>query len=142
VSNAVRLCSDQCRTGPSAPAQPGSFCPDFFGTINNLVSLFTFSFDVVGYSPSQVNPPWLQPDLEKDTNLQIGDKARQWVVSPHHFAGTASLGKVVDDHFKVLGVNGLYVADASVLPKTPRVNTMASIIMIGRLAGLDFPLEI
>ena len=106
------------------------------------MALTTFSFNVFGYSPSQVNPTWLIPDLEKDTNLQIGNKAKQWVVSPHHFAGTASIGKVVDDHFKVLGVNGLYVADASVLPKTPRVNTMASVIMIGRLAGLDFPLEI
>ena len=106
------------------------------------MALPTFSFNVFGYPTSQVNPTWLKPDLRKNTNLQIGDKAKQWLISPHHFAGTASLGKVVDDHFKVLGVNGLYVADASVLPKTPRVNTMASIIMIGRLAGLDFPLEI
>ena len=34
----------------------------------------------------------------------------------HHGAGTASMGKVVDDELKVKGVHGLRIADASVFP--------------------------
>lgn len=40
-----------------------------------------------------------------------------------HPAGTCPLGRVVDVHGRVLGVEGLYVADASVMPTIPRANT-------------------
>ena len=56
---------------------------------------------------------------------------------PHHFAGTARIGDVINDKLKVKGVNGLYVADASALPKTPRVKP-CQLLMLGRLAALDY----
>ena len=40
-----------------------------------------------------------------------------------HPAGTCALGRVVDVHGRVLGTEGLYVADASVMPTIPRANT-------------------
>jgi choline dehydrogenase len=50
--------------------------------------------------------------------------------------GTASLGKVVDSRLRVLGVEGLRVADASVMPTLIAGNTNAPSIMIGeRLAA-------
>ena len=61
-----------------------------------------------------------------------------FLISPHHFAGTARIGDVINDKLKVKGVNGLYIADASALPKTPRVNSMPTVMMLGRLAGLDY----
>lgn len=40
-----------------------------------------------------------------------------------HPTSTCAIGAVVDQECRVLGVEGLYVADASVMPEVPRVNT-------------------
>lgn len=40
-----------------------------------------------------------------------------------HPAGTCAIGRVTDDRCRVLGVDGLLVADASVMPTIPRANT-------------------
>ena len=40
-----------------------------------------------------------------------------------HPTSTCAIGSVVDADCRVLGVEGLYVADASVMPEVPRVNT-------------------
>jgi GMC oxidoreductase len=112
--------------GNVAPQQPGSgTCPTLLA---NALSLFGSSGD---------NPPFNYPNLDS-TNDQDegGDILAQRVVAAHHFAGTAQLGKVVDNRFRITGTEGLYVADASVFPITPPVNAMASTLMIGRLAGV------
>jgi choline dehydrogenase len=55
----------------------------------------------------------------------------------YHPVGTARMGTdgdaqaVVDAHGRVRGVEGLWVADASVMPTIPRVNTNLSCMMIG-----------
>ena len=48
-----------------------------------------------------------------------------------HPVGTASLGTVVDAQLRVLGVEGLRVADVSVLPTLVAANTNAPAMMIG-----------
>ena len=40
-----------------------------------------------------------------------------------HPAGTCAIGEVVDRHCRVVGIDGLLVADASVMPTLPRANT-------------------
>jgi choline dehydrogenase len=40
-----------------------------------------------------------------------------------HPTGTCAIGRVVDERCRVLGVDGLFVADASVMPDIPRANT-------------------
>jgi len=40
-----------------------------------------------------------------------------------HPTGTCAIGRVVDERCRVLGVDGLVVADASVMPDIPRANT-------------------
>jgi choline dehydrogenase-like flavoprotein len=40
-----------------------------------------------------------------------------------HPTGTCAIGEVLDAECRVLGLDGLYVADASVMPEVPRVNT-------------------
>ncbi|CAL8076424.1 unnamed protein product [Orchesella dallaii] len=50
--------------------------------------------------------------------------------SLYHHVGTCSLGKVVDNNLKVIGIDHLRVIDASVMPRTPNGNTQASTIMI------------
>ncbi len=49
--------------------------------------------------------------------------ARETVRNYFHPAGTCPLGSVVDEDGRVLGVDGLVLGDASVMPTIPRANT-------------------
>jgi choline dehydrogenase len=56
-----------------------------------------------------------------------------------HQAGTAKMGRdelsVVDGSLRVYGVQGLRIADASVMPSITTGNTMAPCVMIGERAA-------
>ena len=52
-----------------------------------------------------------------------------------HYVGTCQFGKVVDEEFKVIGVSGLRVADASVLKRPPTINPQSTLMMLGDYAG-------
>ena len=54
----------------------------------------------------------------------------------HHFVATCAVGEVVDGDFKVMGVEGLRVVDASVLPEMPPyAGPAATVYMIAELAS-------
>ena len=51
--------------------------------------------------------------------------------------GRAAIGRVVDREGRVIGVDGVAVADASIMPTIPRANTNLSTVAIAeRLAEL------
>lgn len=72
---------------------------------------------------------------------QLIDWTRQNADSYHHQAGSCKMGldalAVVDPKLRVHGVEGLRVADASVMPVVPSGNCHAAIVMIGERA-VDF----
>ena len=45
--------------------------------------------------------------------------------------GGGSASSVVDQHCRVRGITGLWVADSSIIPQVTRANTNATAIMIG-----------
>ncbi|MBI4571621.1 MAG: GMC family oxidoreductase N-terminal domain-containing protein [Chloroflexi bacterium] len=67
--------------------------------------------------------------------------ARRACGSGYHPCATAPMGApgdplaVVDQYGRVFGVEGLYVADASIMPSVPRANTNLPTIMIGERFG-------
>ena len=69
-------------------------------------------------------------------SARISDRAelRDWIVahtwSYHHPVGTCAMGTVVNDQGSVDGVEGLSVADASVIPDIPSANTYLPTIMV------------
>lgn len=78
------------------------------------------------------------PDL--DTLIADAAQLREWVstgaIPFHHPCGTCRMGDagdpmtVVDDQCRVIGIEGLRVADASIMPCVPRGNTNLPAIMI------------
>ena len=68
---------------------------------------------------------------------------RREVTHTHHLSGTCKMGPasdplaVVDQEGRVHGIDGLRVADASIMPDCVRANTNATTMMIGeRMADL------
>jgi choline dehydrogenase len=56
-----------------------------------------------------------------------------------HHCGTAKMGRddmsVVDGELKVYGIEGLRIADGSIMPQITLANTMAPCVVIGERAG-------
>lgn len=76
------------------------------------------------------------------------DKFWEWYIrhatwSLSHYAGTCKMGSVedemavVDPRLRVIGLDGLRVVDASVLPTLPSGNTQAAVVMVAERAA-DF----
>ena len=76
-------------------------------------------------------------DEELASDELLDDWLRKNSGTSHHISGTCKMGPdsdplaVVDQHLKVKGVQGLRVADASIMPDCIRANTNATTIMIG-----------
>lgn len=66
---------------------------------------------------------------------ELGAYATRTARCYFHPAGTCGIGRVVDPLGRVLGIDGLVVADASVMPTIPRANTNLTTVAIAeRLA--------
>lgn len=83
----------------------------------------------------------LQPGPGVETDAQLDDFLREHVESAYHPCGTARMGRasdpmaVVDPECRVIGVQGLRVADSSVFPQVTNGNLNAPSIMVGEKAA-------
>ena len=79
------------------------------------------------------------PGVEADSDEALDAFIRRACSVTQHPVGTCSMGMgaeaVVDPQLRVIGVEGLRVADASIMPTVPGANTNASAIMIGEKAS-------
>jgi choline dehydrogenase len=77
----------------------------------------------------------LYPGPEVRTAAELRDYVRRTVSSYHHQVGTCKMGidvdAVVDPRLRVYGIDGLRVADASIMPAVTTGNTNAPSLMIG-----------
>jgi choline dehydrogenase len=91
------------------------------------------------------NAPEMRPYVKREalpgnlTGSDLDDFLRDSAMTYWHHSGTAKMGRdrmaVVDGDLRVYGVDGLRVADASVLPRVTTGNTMAPCVVIGERAG-------
>lgn len=83
----------------------------------------------------------LQPGPGVETDDQLDDFLREHVESAYHPCGTARMGRasdpmaVVDPECRVIGVEGLRVADSSIFPQVTNGNLNAPSIMTGEKAA-------
>ena len=83
----------------------------------------------------------LQPGPEVQTDDEIDAFLREHVESAYHPCGTARMGRrsdpmaVVDPECRVIGVEGLRLADSSVFPQVTNGNLNAPSIMVGEKAA-------
>ncbi|KAL2062521.1 hypothetical protein VTL71DRAFT_6787 [Oculimacula yallundae] len=81
-----------------------------------------------------------QPGYHKLTQKNVGTWIKQNLQSEYHPAGTCSMlprkkGGVVDERFRVFGVKGLRVVDASVFPIMPRANLQTLVYAVAERAA-------
>ena len=89
--------------------------------------------------------PWLTGKTNPDQDLQSDDELLDWArregITLYHMIGTARMGPdgdpgaVVDSQLRVRGLQGLRVADASVMPVMPSGNTNAPVMMVAEKAA-------
>ncbi len=79
------------------------------------------------------------PGKEVQSDDEWRDYIRASAIGVYHPAGTCRMGHdamaVVDDRLKVHGLDGLHVADASIMPTVVSANLNATCIMIGERAA-------
>ncbi|MCU7729558.1 GMC family oxidoreductase N-terminal domain-containing protein [Actinoplanes sp. KI2] len=88
---------------------------------------------------------WGVSEIAPGPAVGTRDELRTWVLnnvgSYYHYAGSCKMGvdslAVVDERLRVHGVEGLRVADASIMPSIVSANTHTTTVMIGERAA-DF----
>jgi choline dehydrogenase len=70
-----------------------------------------------------------------DSDADLLAHARRTAQTQYHPTSTCAIGSVVDSELAVLGLQGLRVVDASVMPAVVRGNTNAPTIMIAEKAA-------
>ncbi len=111
-----------------------------------MVAVLRRALDVVEHWPGarKLGPLLVPPPLAARHGYEPGatpsdalleDLARHYSFTVYHLTSTCRMGDVVDAQLRVQGVDGLRVADASVMPNVISGNTNAPSIMIGEKAA-------
>ena len=130
----VRIRSDDDRDPPLL--QPNYIDNEYDRRV--VVKALKFARSVLDSAPMQrIVEIETLPGTAVQTDDEWLDFARRSANSGYHLIGTAKMGPatdpmaVVDARLKVHGLDGLYVADCSIMPDMPSGNTCASAMMVG-----------
>ena len=77
--------------------------------------------------PSDFTPS--RPSVGEDISTYVTENTTSFF----HPVGTCALGTVVDHSGQVMGLPGVFVADASVMPTIPRANTALSVFAVAEM---------
>jgi choline dehydrogenase len=109
--------------------------------LDSLTASLTKVREVAAASPlaSEWGARELYPGPDVRTASELRDYVRRTAISYHHQAGTCKMGidaaAVVDPRLRVYGIDGLRVADASVMPAVTSGNTNAPSLLVGERAA-------
>jgi len=122
---------------------------NYFGDPHDMtvmVAVLRRALDIVAHwpAPRTIGPLLIPPFLAQKhghvegavpSDALLEDLALHYSFTVYHVTSTCRIGSVVDPRLKVMGVDKLRVADASVMPNVVSGNTNAASIMIGEKAA-------
>jgi choline dehydrogenase len=131
------------------PAVHPAIRMNYFGDPHDLrvmVAVIRRALDLAAHWPSHrtIGPLLVPPFLARKHGHREGaplsdafleDLALHFSITVYHLTCTCRIGSVVDQRLRVIGVERLRVADASVMPNVVSGNTNAASIMIGEKAA-------
>lgn len=117
--------------------------PNLSSYVNKSMSTAEFfttlrAIDLTETNGTNRGRPATFPVLPIDPNdeVKLANWVRMYMTSLWHWVGSAALGVVVNNEFVVEGFENLMIVDASVLTNMTRMNPTATIMSLGRYAGL------
>jgi choline dehydrogenase len=129
--------------GPDPAAYP-LINPDYFGEradLDRMTMMVQMARDI--YASKAFTDGWQVSEVAPGPTVASQKDLAAWVVenvgSYYHFAGSCKMGvdpmAVVDPQLRVRGVEGLRVADASIMPAVTSTNPHTTVVMIGERAA-------
>jgi choline dehydrogenase len=148
MAGAIRPASrGSLRLASTDPAAPPLIDPAFLSRESDLDTMVATIELCREIAQQDALAEWRGPELYPGPDVigtALRDYVRRTAITYHHQAGTCRMGvdelAVVDPELRVYGVEGLRVADASVMPLVTSGNTHAPVVMIGERAA-DLVLE-
>lgn len=127
----------------ACPLEPPRIDPNYLSADEDLHTLcdgVERCRELTSHSPlSGLKTSELLPGTRKSKGFGLERSIQAWCQTVFHPIGTCSIGDenlgVVDSNFKVHGVEGLYVVDASVFDRIPACNPAAQIMALASLAA-------
>ncbi len=129
----VRLASPDTRVDPLIDPRYFSHPYD----METLIKGTQIALDIMNSAPFDPYRGEMLIRYDRNDPHQIEQTLRQHADTEYHVCGTAKMGPdsdpmaVVDASLRVRGIEGLRIADASVMPRVPSNNVNAPVIMIG-----------
>ena len=131
------------------PADHPAIRMNYFGEPHDMkvmVAVMRRILDIVAHWPAhrRIGPLLIPPFLAQKhghsegavpSDAVLEDLALHYAWTVYHVTTTCRIGSVVDPRLRVMGVERLRVADASVMPNVVSGNTNAASIMIGEKAA-------
>jgi choline dehydrogenase len=103
--------------------------------LRTAVDAVRIALDIARQAPMAPYTETYYQAPESDSDADIEAFVRRRTHAIFHASGTCAMGTVVDNQLRVKGVEGLRVADVSIMPKVGRGAPNASAIMIGEHAA-------
>ncbi len=133
----------EIRLGSADPTAAPVIDPQFFNDDRDLAALVRGYREIRRLMDSPVFEPFRGPEVvpgrEFDTDDALAGWVRDTASTIFHPVGTCRMGgdanSVVDPQLRVRGIDGLRVADASIMPTLVGGNTNAPVIMIAEKAA-------